>query len=791
MKLQCSCGAKYTFEVTPEMAHRRVEFVCPGCGADASEFVNQLVQREFGATTAAPTAAVSAIPAPELPPPTVAGPPRVRIHKSESTVTQPTPAAESSGDNFSACPRHPDEIAEDKCFVCSKPICPKCLELFGYVCSPLCKAKAASHGLKVPVFEGQRSLVEARMWRRTVRIGGGVAVLGLILLGFWCWYAWFGSAPKTAFSVRFPEPVYSGQSAFFGRDQIIYLRGGTLGRHDMKANLPVWSHYLIETNRILRDVAEEIKDAKARIDRANNEGHEHVPKMPSAEKLYREMEREAGAALELRVHGSNIWVVAPDKFTRFNPDTGLPDKELFVKARYGGVIARENELLVTEVDENKQLVTRVNLDTAESHTEEILAPIPVGAGGAPGSGGPPRSRQELTGLPTGQNSDKPMDPGKVAQQVRQLTLAEKLALPATLSNARNQERTQKELDEQNRSSGSSGDRLPNEDLTLLPTSSGFAQFSVRLVESRKTTRSAMKPPPRKSALEGEVSVANSSEVANEMLNEMQRERGGDVVEEDQSRYEVKVKGPDPQNVFIGETTGYPTLYPLQTVKILAAKNSILVLDKANRKLWQSKLNYNFNGGLDSLEEGSSPWGQGPCVERKDALYLFDEGVLTAFDLASGNVRWRYPSVGIAGLFFDSEGMLYVNTTTAGPQGLKYSRQIDINSAGDVPVVAKIDPRNGKVLWTAEPGGLVNYVSGKFLFTVQSYMPPEPDEDDLVAQEEGPKHPPYMRIKRINTSNGHIVWEHFQQRAPLDVQFDKNVIRLVFKREVQVLKFLAF
>jgi len=35
-----------------------------------------------------------------------------------------------------------------------------------------------------------------------------------------------------------------------------------------------------------------------------------------------------------------------------------------------------------------------------------------------------------------------------------------------------------------------------------------------------------------------------------------------------------------------------------------------------------------------------------------------------------------------------------------------------------------------------------------------------------------------------------MWEHFQQRAPLDVQFDQNRIRMVFRKEVQVLQFLA-
>jgi len=104
---------------------------------------------------------------------------------------------------------------------------------------------------------------------------------------------------------------------------------------------------------------------------------------------------------------------------------------------------------------------------------------------------------------------------------------------------------------------------------------------------------------------------------------------------------------------------------------------------------------------------------------------------------------------------------------------------------------KVDTRDGKVMWSAKPGGLVNYVSGKFIYTFQSYMPPEPDEEDGFSTETGFDTPPYMRIRRINPRNGSEMWQHFQQRAPLDVQFERNSIRLVFKKEVQVLKFLAF
>jgi len=177
------------------------------------------------------------------------------------------------------------------------------------------------------------------------------------------------------------------------------------------------------------------------------------------------------------------------------------------------------------------------------------------------------------------------------------------------------------------------------------------------------------------------------------------------------------------------------------------------------------------------------------VEHKGSLYVYDQGVLTAFDLKTGNARWRMPSVAITGLFFDDAGMIYVNTTTASLESIRYSRQIDISQKA-VSVILKIDPVSGKMLWSAEPGGLVNYVSGKFVYTVQSYMPDDTEDEDPYKMDTGYEERPYLRIKRINPKNGKEMWEHYQQRAPLDVQFDRNKIRMVFRKEVQVLKFLA-
>src|SRR5437899_10299618 len=72
MKLQCSCGAKYSFEVTPDIAIRPVHFSCPACGMDYSEFVTNLVRQELGSP---PARAIAPPPPGYVPPPAAVAPP--------------------------------------------------------------------------------------------------------------------------------------------------------------------------------------------------------------------------------------------------------------------------------------------------------------------------------------------------------------------------------------------------------------------------------------------------------------------------------------------------------------------------------------------------------------------------------------------------------------------------------------------------------------------------------------------------------------------------------------------
>src|SRR6266516_4067641 len=104
MKVQCSCGAQYEFEVTPELAQGPVQFTCPACQGDLSEALTNLFRQEL-AQGAIPVA--SPVQSPQL---AARGPLRVQLHTveaspAESAVEQPIePAIEEP-----RCPRHPAE----------------------------------------------------------------------------------------------------------------------------------------------------------------------------------------------------------------------------------------------------------------------------------------------------------------------------------------------------------------------------------------------------------------------------------------------------------------------------------------------------------------------------------------------------------------------------------------------------------------------------------------------------------------------------------------------------------
>jgi hypothetical protein len=771
MKLQCSCGAKYAFDITPEMLQTPVKFVCPSCGRDSSEYVNQLVREELASRAGEQSLPDAPAPALAAPPPAA----RIRISHAE----KPAEAAPEMPVSSKFCSKHSGERATEKCAVCGKPICPKCMELFGYFCSPLCKGKAEAQNIDVPVYAGRKDLVEAKFWRKTGLIAGVLGGIVILFFGAWTWYAWFGSVPHSYFSVRFEDTDrgYSGCAQLVGKDQLVYLHGGTLARCDLKTKHQIWSQELI-TKPQLDAAIKAFNEADARM----NEGNEFKSHRSQGD-LERAAKQMLQAGLSLRVAGRNIWVGEGSALKHFDWDTGKVLREITLPERVGELVENGDELLMF----GAQSVTHISLASGDSRVEEF---------GPPGAATTLASAQNgaAGGLPgVGVDNGQPLDPSKVEAQAQNLKTPGRIALPALVANAHYEKELEAALrDDSRQPRPKNSTARPTESSQIIPGENGFAQFSVRLLEEHLVTRSAMKAPAGKSVLDGgNVNGANETAAVNEQLNEMQRNNGGDTVTEDESRYQVTVHLPDAASAadWTGEVVGPPQLFVLKTVNVIAAGKTVIVLDKTNKKIWQASLTYPVPAGGGFSGEASR-FGDGPCVEHGDTLYVFDQAVLTAYELNSGNARWRLPSVGVVGLFFDDQNDVYVNTTTGNPDDIKYSRQIDINRKTEA-VLFKLEPKTGRTLWSVKPDGYVSYLSGKFIYVLDSYDPNPTDEDVLNDMTASLQKPPFLHIQRINPNNGRTLCEYYDRdRCPFFVGFNGNTIELLFKREVQVLRYLT-
>ncbi|HEY3761301.1 MAG TPA: PQQ-binding-like beta-propeller repeat protein [Verrucomicrobiae bacterium] len=803
MKIQCPCGAKYSLDVTPGMAP--VQFVCPNCGGDYSAVVNEMIQRElaqnFPSSVSQPPVAAPAAPTAPAPPPASG----LRISRAHAPAA-PTPSASAETGapaEGAICARHREPAAE-QCAVCHKPICPRCMDIFGYFCSAMCKSRAEAQRLNVGAYEGSTFATEQRFWRKVGKISGVVGAFVAIVLGVWIWYSWIAAVPHNYFSVAFDQISHSG-SSYLADGQIVFLHGGTLARYDMKTGKQAWSKQLISQEQIDAMVKGE-NDAQSQA-REDNPGGYVPATLPSMVQKYARIGLES--ALSLHCAGQNIWVAGNGLLTKYDWNSGNVLQQ--ISGTGDEATAQGNDLVAfDQAADGSPSVVQVDLASGSVTTNEFHdAPVSALAANAPAAADNVPARAGGSGSPLSPYSaSQPVNSQRLAQQVHNLSLQGQAALPAILANNAYEQRIEAAMNDgqqhhrpppqaNNRPSnvpaaagGKTAAAAEPKDFTLVPDNGAYEEFSSELVQENVVQHEAMKAPARNkdSALQN-VTGGDETAALNEQLNDMRRDNGQDKVTEDQSSYSVTIRqASNPTASWTGEVTGPPQLIALKTVNVLAAGKTVIVFDKSNKKLWQTALTYDITGGDNQSSLEQSPYGAGPCVEQNGVLYVFDQAVLGAFDVTTGNARWRIPSVGVVGLFFDPKGMLYVNTTTGNPDDIKYSREIDVTKSASA-VIMKVDPASGKILWKAGGSGYVTYLSGPFIYTLQSFDPGD-EEDQMSDATAGFMKPALTRIIRIDPSDGHQLWQWDESHAPMNVQFDNNYIEIVFKKEVRVLHFLS-
>ncbi|HET7626702.1 MAG TPA: PQQ-binding-like beta-propeller repeat protein [Verrucomicrobiae bacterium] len=681
IKVQCDCGSRFSFDVEPINGKMPVRIQCPSCGADDTALADAVIQEKLALEK--PNVSPGA---PENSP----ARPRLHLQTSASAATAP-PASAHENETVGAsaeserCAKHPQEPAAEHCRVCKKPICLKCMELFGYVCSVYCRNEAERRKLQLPIYKNQRAVVQQNASRRAKWISA-VVILALVLIaGAWAWYKFIGSHPQLVYAENIPAD----------KPETIYK---LLAPHDVLS--------VGENKMTLFDAAQKKQIWSTSLNSEN------------------------AAPPKVRIAGENIWLVFPDRIAAYDRKTGAQKQSIELKPPVLGVAENASGIVAFSAgDSGKELLTRIALPAGTIETQTI------GSEKKPARNSQTDAKNSATGFAhLAETSDSAS--AETGRDVRE----------------------------------------------FFADGNGALEMTIRLLEHKIATRNAMKPK-GKSHLNGELNASQSMEAAQEELNDIRRNQSGGQITEDVSRYRISLSrfSAHETSEWSGEVIGPPAFFPLSTVDVLAGGQAISVFDKNGKKLWDANLTYRLPGeDSDRPDIQKNP----PCVESENALYVFDQGMLSSFDPESGAVRWRLTSVGISGVESDGAGKLYVVTTSASADSIQFSRQVDFFSKTK-PVLLKVDSATGKILWRAESVANNCFLSGKFIYA--SLVTTDPMAA-LNPQEPAEK---FYHLHRLNPADGEPLWDYYQSEWPDHCEAQGNWILLQFPDKVQVLKFLSF
>jgi len=448
------------------------------------------------------------------------------------------------------------------------------------------------------------------------------------------------------------------------------------------------------------------------------------------------------SAPEVFADHDQLWICLEDQVTCLDAAAGTVKHTVPITGRFVSFTPAESNLLVVSApDETRRIALRIELSTGAVSSREITVP-----------------RKEQQTLP----DDLPPNVLPTAAVLTSQILAE--------------QKFNKPLDAMSSEFFSAGRNL--------------VELRVKLLEAKVTYVQSIKPAGTPQLDSQTTAGSSPGLVGEEIFNDLKRSQTGGVRLLDLSRYEVRLRRwLQSQPVeWKGEVTGAPSFFPLATVDLMVAGQSLAVFDKENRELFESKLSYPVS---ERFTTGDLAGRLMPAAERANTLYFFDQGVLTAFSLPAGEVRWRLTSFGISAIQFDDQGMLYVDTTQAGPEDIQYADTIRFEKIP--PILLKLDAASGKILWKAEQRGERTLVSGKFLY---SESVEQGGIAIAAALREALNAPAgegavYFRLYRMDPATGEALWSLFREQRPDNLAVEGNRILLRFGNDVELFKFLAF
>lgn len=610
--------------------------------------------------------------------------------------------------------------------------------------------------------------------------------LAFALFGLWIWYTWFARAPKIVYSLPIPKANLESRKEssradesyhLIGPGQLLSVKGKQIALYDIPGQKQIWSVALqtaAETDAVnaarARNEAIQKRTPKT-YDRDGNETTRYVGFDPlgfEGDFLY--------ADPTVVVSTNDIWVAARERLVRFDRKTG-DRKDIGITGKIRSISADPNTLLVVSGDPGSgENLTQIIVADGSSQSEQIKAPNPSKA---IASAKKPASNV-LAAAAAASDAQAQGGGGRRGRRAARVTPTDSIPVDKMKNAAVRASAAQ-----------AAATDMPDEEAALsLFAEEGLhpfivdgpevVQFETKMLEHKTIAHDVVRAPAKKGPSlvdSGKLTAGRSLEAAQEMANDMRRQGDDSKVEEDVSTYAVRVHRRFAKDVsdWTSEVTGQPEFFPLKTVDVVAAGKNIYVLDKNNKKLWEAKLTY--NAGSRYGRENS------PCLETKDALYFADLGILTRFDLSNGNVVWRMNSVGISRIQEDRRGNLLVNTTTAGPESIQYTEEVNIHEKVH-SLILDVAPATGKVIWRQESIGDLCMLSGKFLYATKVSV-----AYAALRFEQGPD--VVYNLRLLNPSTGNEIWNFRQgNRRVSNTEVQDNWILVQCEDEVMVLKFFS-
>ncbi len=277
-----------------------------------------------------------------------------------------------------------------------------------------------------------------------------------------------------------------------------------------------------------------------------------------------------------------------------------------------------------------------------------------------------------------------------------------------------------------------------------------------------------------------------ADAAREFLNQSKREKTIDG-----SLYQVTLRRFFGGSDWTGQIIGHPSLHSTKSADIIIGGTNMVVLARGGAKMWESKLAYEIGDrfmsfGDDDDDDSSDPKGS-PVLEVGSRLLVADAGTIHCYDLKTGAVQWRLNTVGVKQMQFDGLGNIYVATTTASPESIKFEGGTDLDN-NERPQILKIELASGKQLWKSNDLGDNVYVSGKFVYATRGRI-------SMVARMQADNNltEPVVnyRIHRLDASTGREKWEYHRKRAPQNIEVVGTHLLLTYRNQIQMLKFTSF